>query len=41
MMPFRFGVEEVILVLLPARGTELTDTYLALAELAGMAPYAQ
>jgi alkanesulfonate monooxygenase SsuD/methylene tetrahydromethanopterin reductase-like flavin-dependent oxidoreductase (luciferase family) len=35
----RFGVEEVmLLVLLPVRGTELTDTYLALAELAGLEP---
>jgi len=36
----RFGVEEVmILVLLPVRGTELTDAYLALAQLAGLAPH--
>jgi luciferase family oxidoreductase group 1 len=35
----RFGVEEVmILILLPVRGTELTDAYLALAQLAGMEP---
>lgn len=35
----RFGVGEVmLLVLLPVRGAELTDAYLALAELAGLEP---
>jgi luciferase family oxidoreductase group 1 len=34
----RHGVEEVmLLILLPVRGTELTDTYAALARLAGLA----
>jgi luciferase family oxidoreductase group 1 len=36
----RYGVEEMMLLfLLPVRGTELTDTYQALAQLAGVMPH--